>query len=982
MENCLPRFFSDTYTPPKITFNIMRIPSRIFKTLLLALVVFSLPNSAFSQGSITGVIVDEDNGETLIGANVRVDGTLFGASTDLDGRYTVANLEAGTYVLVISYIGYNTVNIQDVEVTDGEATIIDLALSPEAFGLEEVVVEARAIRNSEAVLLRDRQKAIAVSDAISSEAISRSGGSDAADAMEKVTGASVVGGKYVYVRGLGDRYSNTQLNGTELPSSDPDRKAVQFDLFPSNLLDNIVTLKTFTPDKPGNFSGGLVDIGTKSFPEDFSFQFSVSSSFNSETNFGADYLTYLGGDTDWLGNDDGTRDIPEELFDNNGDPIALSTPTQARFNEELAQQLDVASKAFNNIMSPNPVAEETAPVNQSYSISVGNKVLLGEKPLGYVIGGTYSRKASYYEDGDIGRYSFAGLNANELAPDLLLDDSEGSIESSLGGLANFTYQFTPNNEVGINLLYSRSGQSSARFQEGLWPKEFGANDSTSLFINRTLEYSERELASYQLRGKHFFPGLAKATIEWTGAFANTRQDEPDLRFFAHTSRLIGQNPDPILTVQASGFRDPSRLFRFLDESNVNGKLDVSIPFDLSNNRAGKVKFGGAYQEADRDFIERSYSINPTQPYDGDDFAFFDTPNMGIVSVDTLSGGRLRYNFGNTLVDQSKTRNNYEGIRTIGAGYIMIELPITADFKFIGGARLETTDIEVVSQDSTQGVGAIDESDILPSANFVYALTDNMNLRAAVTRTLARPTFREIAPFEAFEFINGNFFIGNPELQRTLVTNVDFRWEWFTRPGEILAVSLFYKNLTDPIERTIIGGTNGQIQFQNVDEAQVFGTEIEIRTRLDFLSAALSNLSFGSNLSFVNSSIDIPESELAVRQGVDPNADDTRELQGQSPFIINMDLSYENNESGTVAGFYYNVFGRRLSNVSLGGTPDVFEQPSPQLDFTFSQRLPANWRAKVSVKNLLDASYKETYRFAGQEFNFFKYKSGQNHLHWI
>lgn len=945
-----------------------------FKALLLLVAMFSIQYSVMGQGSITGVIVDEDNGETLIGANVRVDGTLFGASTDLDGRYTVANLDAGTYTLIISYIGYNTVTVQEVEVVDGEPTLIDLVLTPEAFGLEEVIVEARAIRNSEAVLLRDRQKAIAVSDAISSEAISRSGGSDAADAMEKVTGASVVGGKYVYVRGLGDRYSNTQLNGTELPSADPDRKAVQFDLFPSNLLDNIVTLKTFTPDKPGNFSGGLVDIGTKSFPEDLSFQFSVSSSFNSETNFGADYLTYVGGGNDWLASDDGTRGIPEELFDGNGDPIEIPSPVQARFDEDLARQLDDASKAFNNVMSPNPVTEEVAPVNQSYSISLGNKVLLGGKPLGYVIGGTYSRKASYYENGSIGRYSFAGSGANELAPDLLLDDSEGATESSLGGLANITYQVTPNNEVGVNFLYSRSGESSARFQEGLWPKEFGVNDTTSKFFNRTLEYTERELASYQVRGKHYIPALADATIEWTGAFANTRQDEPDLRFFANTSRVIGQNE--LLTVQASGFRDPSRLFRFLDESNVNGKVDVSVPFSMSNNRGGKVKFGGGYQEADRDFSERSYSISPTQPYDGDDFAFFDTPNMGIVSVDTLSGGRFRFNFGNTLVDQSKTRNNYEGLRQIAAGYAMIELPITSDFKFIGGARIETTDIEVVSQDSTQGIGAIDETDILPSANFVYSLTDNMNLRAAVTRTLARPTFREIAPFESFEFINGNFFIGNPELQRTLITNVDFRWEWFTRPGEILAVSLFYKNLQDPIERTIIGGTNGQIQFQNVDEAQVFGTEVEIRTRLDFINAALSNFTFGSNLSFVTSTIDIPESELAVRRGVNPDADDTRELQGQSPFIVNADISYENTESGTVAGFYYNVFGRRLSNVSLGGTPDVFERPNPQLDFTFSQRLPFNWRAKVSVKNLLDSEYKETYKFNDQEFDFFRYGPGR------
>ncbi len=947
----------------------------LFTALLLVVLVPLMASTALAQkGSVFGVIVDNENGETLIGANVLVEGTMQGATTDLDGRFEIANLDAGTYTLVVSYIGYNTMTVTDVEVAE-EPVRLDLTMTSEAIGLDEVIVEARAIRNSEAVLLRDRQKAIAVSDAISSEAISRSGGSDAADAMEKVTGASVVGGKYVYVRGLGERYSNTQLNGAELPSSDPDKKAIQFDLFPANLLDNIVTLKTFTPDKPGNFSGGLVDIGTKSFPEEFSFQFSTSTSFNSETNFGADYLFYDGSDTDWLGYDDGVRDIPELLQDSDLEiPTESSAGIDARIrgNNEPALLLDELSKSFNNIMAPGV---KTAPVNQGYSLSLGNKSLLFGKPLGYVLSATYDRKASYYEGGETGRYSFAGSGANELAPDLLLDDSEGTTESSLGGLANITYQFAKNHEVGFNTLYTRTGESSARFQEGLWPKEFGANDTTSKFINRTLEYSERELTSLQLRGKHHLPEFLSATIEWSASTADTRQDQPDLRFFAHTSRVIGAG-EPILTTKASGFRDPSRLFRQLDETSRSAKLDLSVPFKFSNGQSGKVKVGGLLQRAERDFGERSFSITPNQPFDGNEATYFSPENMGIVGVDTLSNGNLRYTFGNLVVDRSKDRNSYRGERDIAAVYGMIELPVTDRLKFIGGARLESTVIDVVSQDSTQGIGDLDETDLLPSANIVYQLTDNMNLRAAATRTLARPTFREIAPFESFEFINGNFFIGNPDLDRTLITNYDLRWEWFTRPGEILAVSLFYKKLFDPIERTIIGGTNGQIQFQNVDEAEVTGLEIEARTRLDFINPMLKNLAFGTNISFVNSTIDIPETELETRRGVDPEASATRELQGQSPFIVNADLSYENFDSGTVAGFYYNVFGRRLVNVSLGGTPDVFERPSPQLDFTFSQRLPMNWRIKLSVKNILDAEYKETYRFNGQDFIFQRYDPGR------
>ena len=269
---------------------------------------------------------------------------------------------------------------------------------------------------------------------------------------------------------------------------------------------------------------------------------------------------------------------------------------------------------------------------------------------------------------------------------------------------------------------------------------------------------------------------------------------------------------------------------------------------------------------------------------------------------------------------------------------MVELPLTRRLKIIGGARFEATRMEVVSQDSTQDVGRLDNDDVLPSLNVVYQLQDNMNLRAAATRTLARPTFREIAPFESFAFINGSFFIGNPGLERTLITNYDLRWEWFVRPGEILAVSGFYKDLQNPIERTILGGTNGQIQFQNVDEATVLGAEVELRKQLGTLVRPLRHFALGLNASFTHSTIRVPETELVVRRAIDPDAPDTRRLQGQSPFLVNADLAYENFESGTTASLFYNVFASRLSSVSKGGTPDVYERPSPQLDFTFSQRI--------------------------------------------
>lgn len=260
---------------------------------VLFLSISSSPAAAQSPGSVSGVVVDATLGETLIGVNIRLVDvpTLVGTTTDVDGRYKLDRLAPGSYSIAFSYIGFGTKTVRDVVVTSGETTRLDVTLAEETELLDEVVVEARAMRNNEATLLRDRQKAPGISDAISAEAISRSGGSNAADAMAMVTGASVVGGKYVLVRGLGDRYATTQLNGVAMPSADPDKKAVQFDLFPAGLLDNIVTAKTYTPDQPGNFSGGLVNISTRAYPDELDVSFSVSSTMNTATHFGADFIT-------------------------------------------------------------------------------------------------------------------------------------------------------------------------------------------------------------------------------------------------------------------------------------------------------------------------------------------------------------------------------------------------------------------------------------------------------------------------------------------------------------------------------------------------------------------------------------------------------------------------------------------------------------------------------------------------------------------
>ncbi|MDZ7344638.1 MAG: TonB-dependent receptor, partial [candidate division KSB1 bacterium] len=835
---------------------------------------------------------------------------------------------------------------------------VNFALKPEALQAEEVIVEAQSLKNTEAALLKNRQKAAAVSDAISAEAISRSGSGSAADAMEQVTGASVVDGKFIYVRGLGDRYTNTQLNGVTLPSANPDRNTVALDLFPSKLLENIVTVKTFTPDKPGNFTGGSVDIGTRSFPESFSMSFSLSSSYNTQTTFDDNFLTYPGGKRDWLGFDDGTRDLPAIVADPH---LVIPDVGTAFSNPTVAYQLDKISKSFSSVMAPST---KSSPMNQSYAFSVGNQAALFGKPLGYLASLSYSRNYSSYRHGVTGQYQLTGKvsEVDELNKLSRFDDTKGVDAVLWGGLVNLSYKLTPHHQLSGHYMYNRSGEAIARYQNGELPRDLGPG---TFYETRTLQYTERELQSGQFTGSHYLPRLFGTRLEWAGALTRSQQREPDLRFFSNDYTPTERNgvTETFYAISVSNYPRPAHYYRDMDEDQWEANLNLAIPFKQWRGLASTIKLGGLASAKDRLFRERRYEFHQTSRarYNGDPFAFFSEPMLGVVDS---TGGR--YRFGNYIVDASQAANNYDGDQDIRAFFGMIDLPLLAGLRFIGGVRYETTDIFVKSQDPSKPKGNLSTKDWLPSVNLVYQLHSNMNLRAAYGKTLARPTFRELAPFASFDFVGDFIFIGNPDLKRTLVDNYDLRWELFARPGEIYAVSAFYKRFENPIERAIVSNNN-QGQFQNVDEALVYGAEFEIRQRLDIISSALSNFQIGGNLSLIHSQVDIPAKELATIRDLDPNASGKRELQGQSPYILNLDVAYDNSKSGTAVNLYYNVFGERLSEVSLGGTPNVYEQPRGVLDLTFSQRVWHYLTVKVAAKNLLDSSIRKVHHYKGVDY---------------
>ncbi|RQW04314.1 TonB-dependent receptor, partial [candidate division KSB1 bacterium] len=584
---------TNSYCAKAQNLKLISFSNLFFASFLILSLLFAFTNNLEAQsvkGKISGKLVDAETGAPLIGANVVIQGTNMGAASDLEGNYLILGVPPGNYALLVMMMGYAKVTINDIVVTAGEVTKINASLKTEVIEAEEVVVTAKAIRNTEAVLLKDRQKAIAVSDAISAEAISRSGSGNAAEAMKQVTGASIVDGKYVFVRGLGDRYTSTQLNGAEIPSSDPYKRAGSIDLIPTNLVDNIIAVKTFTPDKQGNFSGGTVDIRTKDFPEQLDLKFSAGTSYNTQTTFSDNAIGYAGGNLDWLGMDDGKRDIPEVV-----ESSEIPTP---KFDTAVLDQIIDYSRAFNPQMAP---VNMKPALNQSYSFSIGNQINLFNRPLGFLGSVSYSRNYSSYSDGQYNAWSLGSSQQEQMHKVFRMNDTKTVDEVLWGGLLKASYKLTPAHILGFNFIYNINGESNARQLEGNYDYD-KLDDVDDLYHSSVLSYNQRRLTSAQLSGDHYFNNLLQAKVAWNAALSRTEQDEPDIRYFTSYTVIDGENRGTGVFTNLP----PTRLYRKLNEQNKDLSLDISIPFKQWSGKQGTIKFGGFYGEKSRDFTERSF----------------------------------------------------------------------------------------------------------------------------------------------------------------------------------------------------------------------------------------------------------------------------------------------------------------------------------------------------------------------------------------
>lgn len=927
------------------------------------LLTLSVMAQTSPEGKIIGRVFDAQNGEALLGATVMIEGSKLGAMTDLDGNFIIKHVPPGTHVVVASMVGYAQTRVTEIAVAANENTKLELALRPQVIQMKGITVEAKRLKNNEASMLRERQLSNSVSDAISAESMARAGAGDAAQAMSHVTGAST-DGKYVLIRGLGERYSNTRINGSLAPSADPDKQAVNMDIIPAGLLDNIVVEKTFTPDKAGNFSGGSVDLRTKDLPEGRVISFSTSTSYNSNSS-GKDVLSYSGGSKDWIAMGSDNREIPTYLED---PTYSMTLPNTARRDTAVATQLIADSKAINSSMN---TTKRTAPLNQSYALTYGDTWSLFTKPLGISASFNYSRSHSYYDNGRLGRWALQDQQWNVWSN---YSDAVGKDEVLWGGLLNSAYYIAANHKISFTYVYNRNGESTTRYLEG-------ENYDTpgEVYRSRALLYCERILSSGQIRGEHANV-VGSSRIEWQLSDSRSTQDEPDLRFFADKAAPIAGTDD---TSYGTYYIAPRHYFRYSVERNREGQFDYTIPFTQLSGQASKFRMGGSFLHKTRSFRERQFvmnnpSINPSTNRTSS-YTYNGNPDDYLQHVEIAPDTTIPDTYvdlGITWGTLSDPRSAYSAVQDVLAAYGMFELPLSATLQLVTGVRYETTDMSLdqtyVANENTE---LMNGGDFLPALALNFHATDRVNVRTAYGRTLARPSFRELSTYAPFEFLGGGFVFGDTNLTHTLIDNYDMRWEWYPRTGELLAVSLFYKNFRDPIEKVLIGD-NASTSWANASRATVRGLELEWRKQLDFAWHKLSDFRIGGNLSLIHSEVKLTEAELAAVRNIDPGAADTRQLQGQSPYLVNLEFSYEREKSGTAVSVFYNRYGERLAQVSRLNAPNVFEVPRTTVDATLSQRIWRGISFKAAARNITESAVRKVQRFQGVEYDFESYSIGR------
>ncbi|MEM9338133.1 MAG: TonB-dependent receptor [Bacteroidota bacterium] len=930
--------------------------------LTLLAIIITICEALAQQGTIRGTVIEDATGEPLFGVTVQIKGTSKGSITDFDGKFEI-NVEPGTYDVQASFVSFQSVTITGLLIEPGKVTVIDqIRLKEDVELLEEVVVTAEVVRTTEAALLTVKRKSANLIDGISSASFRKIGDGDAASAAKRITGVNIEGGKYVFVRGLGDRYTKTLLNGMDVPGLDPDRNTLQMDIFPTSLLNNIVVSKSFTADLPADFTGGLVNIEMKDFPEEKIFDVSIGMGYNSAMHFNDRYLKYEGGDTDWLGFDNGARDIPSggrTDIPQFGDIVGRPA-TDPEFTDyfNILNSFDKTLAAFR----------EQSFMNFDIGFSLGNQVSVKEAKLGYNLGLTYKRDFRFYEDAEFSRYG-KPQDVDELTLDSLEVQRGDYGESStlIGGLAGIALKLD-RSKYKINFLRLQNGESRA----GLF--DYFGRELGSIFDaeQHNLEFNERSLTNLFIGGEHF---NSDGSWEYDWRISPTRSSitDPDVRF----TRYRTDRGDNLVGTE-SGL--PERIWRFLDEDNITGKLDVTRKNGILG-RSSKVKFGVLYTFKERDFEIQNFQIL-TQSFQVSD----ENPNNllqeeNLYDPVAFSGVIFNPNF------IPINPNFFNSTISVFGAYASTEFNPINDLKATVGLRSEQytqkyTGSDQVGDNVLENENVIDDLDFFPTINLIYSLDDKTNLRFSYASTIARPSFKEASFAQIFDAVTGRTFLGSffpstiageevwdGNIQSTSVDNYDLRWEVFKPGGQTVSVSAFYKTFDRPIEIVQSPTQTNTFQPRNVGDGRVIGGEFEVRRNLGLVSSTLSNLLFVGNVTITDSKIDISPAELLSRQSsarTGERVEETRDMAGQAPWIINTGFQYTSEDGGLEAGLYYNVSGETLIFVGAANVPDIYSVPFNSLNLKVNYTFGVNDQMRFGLKidNILNDDREQEFQNFG------------------